>query len=79
MLKTMYQQFLLGEHARVVRDGKYPRNIGVTCKYYKYQSFDNKKCMSVILRTELKIAPQDLPEYIANDLVKISYIEFSEI
>lgn len=78
MLKTMFNQFLLGENAKLVRNGLYPRTLSQTLRYYKYQSEDKRKYMSVMVDVYSKFLPHELPAYVSNDLAKIRYIEFSE-
>jgi hypothetical protein len=75
----MFNQFLLGENAKLVRNGIYPRTISTKVKYYKYQSQDKQKSMTVMIDTNTAFSPQQLPDYVSNDLVKIRYIEFTEV
>lgn len=74
----MFEQFMIGESAILVRDGRYPRTITETFKYYKFMSEDKKKYMTVMVDVYSNFKPNELQYYVSNDLAKIRYIEFSE-
>jgi hypothetical protein len=79
MLKTMYEQFIIGEHSKVVDFGLITKDIHYNMRYYIYANKVKSKIMTIYFTSDLAFSPNDLPNLIACNMIKIELIEFKEI
>jgi hypothetical protein len=69
----------VGEHAKLINYGLITKDKNYNMRYYIYHNKLKNKIMTIYFTSDLAFSPNDLPNLVACNIIKIELIEFKEM